>query len=95
MDSSQQMRILMPVHQSHLLWTKYQTTQTVATKMTTQLLVRNMPSTEKTRADIITMNATLTDVFLDAISIGVRAAFQQRRLHAFFGAVGLNPFLMV
>ena len=34
----------------------------------------------KTRADIITMNAALTDVFLDAVSIGVRAAFQQRRL---------------
>ena len=34
----------------------------------------------KTRADIITMNAALTDVFLDAVSLGVRAAFQQRRL---------------
>jgi hypothetical protein len=31
----------------------------------------------KTRADIITMNAALTDVFLDAVSVGVRAAFQQ------------------
>ena len=34
----------------------------------------------KTRADIITMNAALTDVFLDAVSVGVRVAFQQRRL---------------
>ncbi len=29
----------------------------------------------KTRADIITMNAALTDVFIDAVSVGVRAAF--------------------
>jgi hypothetical protein len=35
----------------------------------------------KTRADIITMNAALTDVFLDVVSVGVCAAFQQRRLH--------------
>jgi hypothetical protein len=35
---------------------------------------------KKTRADIITMNAALTDVFLDTILVGVRAAFQQRRL---------------
>jgi hypothetical protein len=34
----------------------------------------------KTRADIITMNAALTDIFLDAISVGVYAAFQQRHL---------------
>ena len=36
---------------------------------------------KKTRADIITMNAALTDVFLDAVLVGVRTAFQQRRLH--------------
>jgi hypothetical protein len=35
----------------------------------------------KTRADIITMNAALINVFLDAVSGRVRAAFQQRRLH--------------
>ena len=35
---------------------------------------------KKTRADIITMNAALTDVFLDTVSVRVRAAFQQRRL---------------
>jgi hypothetical protein len=32
---------------------------------------------KKTRADIITMNAALTDVFLDAVLVGFRAAFQQ------------------
>jgi hypothetical protein len=32
---------------------------------------------KKTRADIITMNAALTDVFLDALSSQVRASFQQ------------------
>ena len=36
---------------------------------------------KKTRADIITMNAALTDVFLDAVLVGVCTAFQQRRLH--------------
>ena len=40
-----------------------------------------MPSTRKNRADIITMNVALTDVFLDAILVGVRTAFQQWRLH--------------
>ncbi len=35
---------------------------------------------KKIRADIITMNAALTDVLLDAVLVGVRAAFQQRRL---------------
>ncbi len=35
---------------------------------------------KKTRADIITMNADLTDVFLDALSSQVRASFQQRCL---------------
>ena len=34
----------------------------------------------KTGADIITMNAALADVFLDAVLVGVRAAFQQRCL---------------
>ncbi len=32
---------------------------------------------KKTRADIVTMNAALTDVFLDALSSQVRASFQQ------------------
>jgi hypothetical protein len=32
------------------------------------------------RADIVTMNAILTDVFLDPLSSQVHAAFQQRRL---------------
>jgi hypothetical protein len=32
------------------------------------------------RADIVTIYAALTDVFLDAISLQVRAAFQQRHL---------------
>jgi hypothetical protein len=35
---------------------------------------------KKTRADIITMNAALTDVFLNTVLVGVHAAFQQRRL---------------
>jgi hypothetical protein len=35
---------------------------------------------KKTRADIITMNAALTDVFLNAISARVCATFQKRRL---------------
>ena len=35
---------------------------------------------KKTRADIITMNAALTNVFLDTVLVGVRATFQQRRL---------------
>ena len=35
---------------------------------------------KKTRADIITMNAALTNVFLDAVLVRVRTAFQQRRL---------------
>jgi hypothetical protein len=35
---------------------------------------------KKTRADIITMNAALTNVFLDALSSQVHALFQQRRL---------------
>ena len=34
----------------------------------------------KTRAGIITMNAALTNVFIDAVLVGGRAAFQQRRL---------------
>jgi hypothetical protein len=34
----------------------------------------------KTRADIITMNAALTDVFLNPVLVGVRAAFQQWHL---------------
>ena len=34
----------------------------------------------KTRADIIIMNAALIDVFLNAVSVEVRAAFQQWRL---------------
>jgi hypothetical protein len=34
----------------------------------------------KTRADIITMNAALTDVFLSLLSTSVRASYQQRRL---------------
>jgi hypothetical protein len=35
---------------------------------------------KKTRADIVTMNAALTDVFLDSLSSQVRASFQQRCL---------------
>jgi hypothetical protein len=35
---------------------------------------------KKTRADIVTMNAALTDVFLNALSSQVCASFQQRRL---------------
>jgi hypothetical protein len=35
---------------------------------------------KKTRADIITMNAALVNIFLDAVSVGVCAAFQQWRL---------------
>jgi hypothetical protein len=35
---------------------------------------------KKTRADIVTMNAALTNVFLDTLSSQVRASFQQRRL---------------
>jgi hypothetical protein len=35
---------------------------------------------KKIRADIITMNAALTKVFLDAVLVGVHAAFQQQRL---------------
>jgi hypothetical protein len=35
---------------------------------------------KKTRADIVTMNAALTDVFLGALSLQVRASFQQRHL---------------
>jgi hypothetical protein len=35
---------------------------------------------KKTRADIITMNTALADVFLEAISSQVCASFQQRRL---------------
>jgi hypothetical protein len=35
---------------------------------------------KKTRADIVTMNAALTDVFLDALSLQVHASFQQRCL---------------
>ena len=35
---------------------------------------------KKTRADIITMNAALTDVFLDAVSVGFHTTFQQWRL---------------
>ena len=35
---------------------------------------------KKTRADIIIMNAALTNVILDTVSAGVRDAFQQRRL---------------
>jgi hypothetical protein len=35
---------------------------------------------KKTRADIVTMNAALTDVFLDALSSQVHASFQQRCL---------------
>jgi hypothetical protein len=35
---------------------------------------------KKTRADIVTMNAALTDVFLDALSLQVCASFQQHRL---------------
>jgi hypothetical protein len=36
---------------------------------------------KKTRADIVTMSAAITNVFLDALLFQVRAAFQQRRLH--------------
>ena len=36
---------------------------------------------KKTRVDIITMNAAPTNVFLDSVSAGFRAAFQQQRLH--------------
>jgi hypothetical protein len=35
---------------------------------------------KKTRADILTMNAALTNVFLDALSLQVCASFQQRCL---------------
>jgi hypothetical protein len=35
---------------------------------------------KKTRADIVTMNAALTNVFLDALSLQVRTSFQQRHL---------------
>ncbi len=35
---------------------------------------------KKTRADMVTMNAALTDVFLDALSLQVCASFQQRCL---------------
>jgi hypothetical protein len=35
---------------------------------------------KKKRADIVTMNAALTDVFLDALSSQVCASFQQRHL---------------
>ena len=35
---------------------------------------------KKTRAEIITMNAALTHVFLNAVLVGVHAAFLQRRL---------------
>jgi hypothetical protein len=35
---------------------------------------------KKTRADIVTMNAALTYVFLDTLSLQVRASFQQRCL---------------
>jgi hypothetical protein len=36
---------------------------------------------KKTRADIITMNTALTNVFLEALSLQVRASFLQQRLH--------------
>jgi hypothetical protein len=36
---------------------------------------------KKTRADIVTMNAALTNVFLDVLSLQVCASFQQRHLH--------------
>jgi hypothetical protein len=35
---------------------------------------------KKTRADTVTMNAALTDVFLDTLSLQVCASFQQRHL---------------
>ncbi len=35
---------------------------------------------KKTRADIVTMNTTLADIFLEAMLEQVRASFQQRRL---------------
>ena len=35
---------------------------------------------KKTRADIVTMNTALANVFLEAMSSQVRASFQQRRL---------------
>jgi hypothetical protein len=63
----------MPLHQSHLLWTKSRTIPIVPTKS-------NHALNKKTRADIITMNAALTDVFLGTVSVRVCAAFQQRCL---------------
>ena len=36
---------------------------------------------KKMRADIITMNAALIDVFLDTLSLQVHASFQQCHLH--------------
>ena len=36
---------------------------------------------KKTRADIVTMNTALANVFLEAMSSQVHASFQQCRLH--------------
>ena len=71
------LHILMPLHQSHLLWTKYRTMSIVLTKDGWATTHAKHALNKKTRADIITMNAALTDVFLNVVTVRVRAAFQQ------------------